>query len=36
MYHAAEWSDRIFGNRFARIEKLEWVDDKPVFPSAHG
>jgi GH43 family beta-xylosidase len=36
-YHAAEWSDRIFGDRIARIEKLDFDQDgKPVFPKPHG
>ncbi|CAL8125710.1 unnamed protein product [Orchesella dallaii] len=36
-YHAAEWPDRVFGNRVARVEKIEWDQDgNPVFPRPHG
>lgn len=36
-YHAAEYSDRIFGNRITRAEKLDWNSNgEPVFPKPHG
>ncbi|ODM87328.1 Extracellular exo-alpha-(1-_5)-L-arabinofuranosidase [Orchesella cincta] len=36
-YHAAEWPDRVFGNRVARAEKIEWDQEgNPIFPRPHG
>lgn len=36
VYHATDSKEVINGNRVARIEKIDWSENGPVFPRPHG